>query len=319
EPQIAQSTSLPEGPIRTISPEILESILFLTNHSESTRFVSHIWNDLTFTAAKNSKNQELKQTIPLIIEKLNPGTHAECIADLAELQEAHRSLSDYVTTFAEVQRLFLIEKGLVIGILRKLPVEERDQLQEALDEELPDSMKDLFEISKLNLRTVKNINLDTFFTLLQSYQPLSKKDRGEAVVQAAEINNLDFVKLLLANGPISKLFRGAAVDAAAKSNNIELVKLLLANGAISEIHREYAVLKAAKNNNLELFKLLLADGPISEWYRGVIVMKAAANIYNKAIVRLILAKGSIIPYHRGLAVEEAAKNDNQDLLQLLID
>jgi hypothetical protein len=316
EPQTAQPILLQEGPIRIIPTEIVGSILFLANHSESTRLVSRVWKALTLTADKKANGHELEQTFRLITEKLNPDTYAKCIADLAELQGTHQSLSGYVATFAEVRGLFLIDKGFGIGILRKLPSEERDQLQIAIGDQLPDSMKDVFKISKLHPQTVKNVVLDTFFTLLQSYQPLSGYQRGWAVSTAAENNNIEFVKLLLADGPISENLLGRAVMIAAKNNNLKLARLLLANGPIHDQDRAAAVENATVNNNPELVELLLANEPISEYYRGQTVILAAR--YNHLeIVKLLLANGPISEEQREEAVRLATKNNNPELIRLL--
>ncbi|MFI5344475.1 MAG: hypothetical protein ACHQUC_09670 [Chlamydiales bacterium] len=314
-----QTTSLSEGPIKTIPTEILQSILFLTNHSESTRLVSRNWNVLTFTPAKNSNIHELNQTISLITEKLNPDTHAECIAALAAVQDAHESC--YVNTFAEVRRLFLINKGLVIGILRKLPEEERDQLQIAIGEELPDSMKDLFEISKLDLTddlaAVENLDLDTFFTLLQSCQPLSMDDREKAFFLAVYLDDIEFVKLVLADGPISEYHRALAVCEATENNNPDLVRLLLSKSCqpLSIDDREKAFFLAVHLDDIEFVKLVLADGPISEDHRGFAVYEATEN-NNPDLVRLLLSNGPISEDHRELAISTAIENNHQELLSL---
>jgi hypothetical protein len=284
--QISLLDLIPEGPITTISPETLESILFFTNQSRFTRLVSRKWNDLTFAGIENFKKREIKQTIRLIIDKLNLDTHAQFITDLAEIQDAHHSLTKFLVTPSQIQRLFLISKGVVIGILRKLPEEKSDQLQIALSEELPDSMKDLFVISKLNLKRIKDIEQDTYFTLFQSCRPLSITDRGKAFSVAIRIKNIIFVKLLLADGPISVHVRGWAVCKAAKKDNLELAKLLLTNGPILIDDRGWAVYKAAKNNNQKLVELLLANGPIPQ-------------------------------FHLLWAAEAAEENDNPELVQLL--
>jgi hypothetical protein len=272
--------SLPEeGPVRTIPLEILTYILFLTNDSERNLLVSHYWKDLTFTTAKNANSLVLKQSIQWITEKLNPDAYSKCIADLAELQKVHQSLSDDIPIFAEIRQLFLISKSLIIGLLRKLPEEERDQLQIKIGDQLPDSMKDLIEISKLDLESVDNVDLDTYSMLLKSYQTLSIEDRGDAVLHAAEINSTEYVEILLANGPISEEDRGAAVcEVVARYGNLELVELLLANGPISEDDRGMALQRASRNNDLELITLLLANGPVPQAYLRFTAIRLIAVI-----------------------------------------
>jgi hypothetical protein len=243
------TTSLPEGPIRTISPKILASIPIFTDESE----VSRIRNDFAFSAEK-SKKQALEKTIALITEKLDQNTHTQCIADLAELQDVYESRFSEAASFIEIQQLFLAVKGVGIGILRKLPEEERDELQVAIDDQLPGSMKDLFEIADLDLESVGNVDLDTFFILLQSCQPLSIDNREEAVFRATSLGNSEFVELLLADGPISEEERGLIVCKAVKNNNPEIVKLLLAHGPITDDYREVALKRAA--GDIELVNLL---------------------------------------------------------------
>lgn len=275
--QTGQLIALQEGPIKKIPGDIVGSILYFANESESTRLVSQVWNALTFAVVKY-KNQELQNTITRIIEKFNPDIQAPCIAELAQLQEAHQFKSNFVISFPEVRQLFLTNKGLLVGILRKLPVEEVDQLQIAIKKELPDSLKDIFEIANLYLMLVDNIALDTFFTLLQSCEPLSMDTRGTAVYHAVCLNNSEFVKLLLANGPISYGDRGIAVIRAVSENNLEIVKFLLNNGSILERHRGIAVQAAINNDNFELVKLLLDDGPIPHDDRRWEILKATLNM-----------------------------------------
>lgn len=317
--KILESTQLallPEGPFGTIPLEIVESILFFTNNGESTRLVSWIWKDRTFPAAKNSNIHELQQTILLIAENLNPDKHAQWITDLAEIQDTHQSHSNDAATFAKVKQLFLINKGLVIGILRKLSVEDRNQLQRKIGHQLPDSMKDIFKISTLDIKAAKdiqNLNLDTFFTLLQSCQPLSVEDREAAFFAASY--NVGFVKLLLTDGPLSEKVRkylgfpndpafiksvlannsnseeflGEAAcrvtDAFSSCYDVEKrVKLLLGIGSISEKMRRKAAIQAFYNNRgLEVVRLLLANGPTSkEHQEKALWMVADINPYRNS-------------------------------------
>jgi hypothetical protein len=293
-----------EGPITIIPFDTLKHILIITNHffthqSESFLLVCRDWQVLTFTTAKEFSKYALYQTISLISEKLNPNEHAKCITELAEIQDAYQSLT--VTTCAQVQRLFLINKGFIIGALRNVPEEERDQFQIALGDELPDSMKDIFEISKLNLRMLITVDLDKFFTLLQSYQPLAIEDRGAVVHGLARENTLEILKVLLANGPISEDNRGLAVQLAATDNDIELVRLLLANGKIPDLWLDAAILNAAiyQNGpiNPELVELLKSHG--EETYNLAIEVNN-----NEEIAKLIQCAGSInlslASYHASL-------------------
>jgi hypothetical protein len=292
---------VPEGPIRTFPSEIIERILFFSNHSESTRLVCRAWTVLTFKATINFNNHELKQTFSLITEKLNLDTHAKYKTDLTELQHAHQPNSNHVTTFAEVRRLFMIVKGSVIGILRKLPEGERDQLQKILDDQFPNSMRDLFKLSEFklphpSLERFNHIKLDTLFTLLHSYLPLSIDDQEPTFEVAAGNNPPEFVRLLLANGPISEHIRGLVVESAAKNNNLELVRLLLADGPILKWRRGWTVEIAAENNNLELAKLLLANGPISKRDREKAIGKAQDN-NNLDLITLLLNDPSLFKFY----------------------
>jgi hypothetical protein len=316
ELQTAQPTLLPEGPIKTINPEILEYILFLTNQSENTRWVCHEWKDLTITAVKYTKKPELTQTIQLIIEKLNPYKHALCITNLDALQTMQQSFSDYLVTLEKVRHYFLVGKGLVICILRSLPEEERNQLQNVIGAQLPDSTKNVFEISTLNIRTVENVDLDTFFTLLQSAQPLSMKDREEAALHAAFISNLQYLKALLTNGPISDTCRAKIIWGAIRKNDLELIEWVLANGSISRRHLGRAVWIATENNYLIGVKWLLAYGLISEFYRGLAVVEAARNNHIE-IVKILLTDGPISEEDQKFALYVANEINNPELIQLL--
>jgi hypothetical protein len=268
--QTAQPAFSPEAPITTILPELLEYILIFTNQSENTRLVSRHWNVLTFTAFIKFKTQELKQTIQLITERLDPG--AQCTADLVNFQNTHHFVHE--GTFAKVRNLFLADKGLVIGMFRKLPEKERDQLQIAIGNQLPDSMKNLFMISKLAIWDVRNVDRETLFTLLQSYQPISIKDRQLALLDATQENNIEFVKLLLADGPITDIKREVLLMEAT-CHNLEVFKLLLASGPISETTRAIAIKYAVKNNNLEIVQLLRK--PLI-WRIVAVVLKIAAFV-----------------------------------------
>ena len=306
----------PEGPIKSISFEILEYILFLTNQSEITQWVSHAWRDLTFSSVKYSRKTELIQTIQLIIERLNPYTHALSITNLTILKNV-KSFSEYVVTFEKVNECFLVGKGLIVCILRNLPENERIQLQKALDRDLPNSMKNVFEISTLNIRTVESVDLDTFCTLLQSDQPLSRHDREEAAIHAAFINNLEYLKLLLANGPISERCRAKIVCFGVESNNLKLIKWVLVNGSISEKHLGQAVWVAAENNNPILVKWLLAYGPISSFYRGLAAVEAARN-NNIEIIKILLVDGSISEEFQNFEIYVTKELNNPELIELLL-
>lgn len=271
-----------EAPITTILPDLLELILIFTNESENTRLVSRHWNVLTFTAFIKIKTQELKQTIQLITEQLDPG--AQCTADLVKFQNTHHFFHE--GTFAKVRNLFLTDKGSVIGIFRKLPMQERDQLQITIGNQLPDSMKNFFEISRVSLWYVPNVDRDTLFTLLQSYQPLSKEARHLAILDAARNNNTEFIKLLLADGSMTYADREVLLMQADRLNNLEVFKLLLAIRPISERTRELSFVEAARLNNLEVVKLLLANGPISETIRAIAIDYAIAN-NNPEMVQLL--------------------------------
>jgi hypothetical protein len=135
-------TSVPEGPITTITNEILEYILFLTNQSETTEWVSREWKHLTLTAVKYSKKPELTQTIQLIIENLNPYKHVQNVINFVILQSVQQSFSDSVATLEQVHHYFLGGKSLVVCMLRKLPEKERNQLQNTIESQIPNSMKE---------------------------------------------------------------------------------------------------------------------------------------------------------------------------------
>lgn len=280
--QTAQPTFSPEAPITTILPDILEIILNFTNQSENTRLVSRQWNVLTLTAFIKFKPQELKQTIRLITEQLDPS--AQFAADLVNFQNTHHFFHE--GTFAKVRKLFLADKGLVIGMFRKLPGKERGQLQITIGNQLPDSMKNLFKISWFSCFHAPNVDRDTLFTLLQSYQPLSMEHRQLAILGATRDNNIEFVKLLLADGPITNENREVLLMQANRPNNLEVFKLLLAIGPISEMTREVRFVEAARHNNLEAVKLLLANGPISETTRTIAITIAAEN-NNAELVQLL--------------------------------
>jgi hypothetical protein len=262
-----QSTQpLQEGPIMALPSEIVGYILFHTNDSGNARLVNRDWNIINstnVTTVKNAQKKDLKQTILLLTEILSPDTHAKCIAALVEVQDAHQSLSGHVTTFSEARRLFLISKGLLVGILRKLPEEERDQLQKAIGDELPDSMKDIFKICTLHVipsitdfsknSEIEGVDLETFFILLQSCTTFTREKAIEAAVNR---DNIGCLKLLLASGPISELQRSIAVLKAVQRNNVECGKVLLANGPILEVYRREAIKQAHIANNQELVLLL---------------------------------------------------------------
>lgn len=315
ELQTAQPTSIPEGPIKIITPEILEYILVLTNQSETTQWVSREWKGLTLSSVKYSKKPELTQTIQLIIEKLNPYKNVQCITNFAILQNVQQSFSDSAATLEHVHQYFLGGKSLVVCFLRRLPENERNQLQNAIGPQLPNSMKNVFEISKLDIRTVKNVDLDTFLTLLQS-DHLSKSERGEAAVHAAFISNFEYVALLLANGPISDKCLTKIIWQAAAENNLEFLKWVLANGLISAMHLGMAVWAAAEYDYPILVKWLLTYGPISELYRGCAVVEAARS-NNLELVKLLLADGPISKGDQAFALDEAIEINNPELIQVL--
>lgn len=141
EPQQFQPCEVSGCPIRLIPADILECIIIFTNQSKNTRLVSRHWNDLTFLAFKNSKKLELKQTIRLITEHLDPRKDCQCIAELAKIDD-YQSLS--VATFIEDWRLFLRHKNSVIVNLLELTEKKRGQLRNTTESQLPDSMKDVF-------------------------------------------------------------------------------------------------------------------------------------------------------------------------------
>lgn len=290
--QKTQPPSFQEDPIKTIPPEILEHILFLIDENENTRFVSRDWQSLSLSLFKKSKSQEVENNIRLLTEQFNPTQRDNIISYFQKLLEIFQLRSENFGTYAKVQRIFLIFKGEILYRLR---------YQTQIPSGLPNSLKNVFEIAKLNINSAMNVDLETFFTLLQSYPPLSQSNRGSAVIHATDINKIEFIKLLLADGPISEDKRKEAVEHALREHKVEIANLLQADKPILEKEQGYSgwddigfFMKVARKNS---FGKLLIDNYLN-------LIKS-------------LAKGPISESDRQWVLDLAQENGNQELIRFL--
>jgi hypothetical protein len=92
--------------------------------------------------------------------------------------------------------------------------------------------------------------------LLKDAIQISKEDRGMAIMNAADQNNLNTVKLLLSSGEISEEDRGFAVMNAAFRGHFNIVQHLLITGKIPEKEKLLAIRNAIHNKHFDIADLL---------------------------------------------------------------
>jgi hypothetical protein len=158
-------------------------------------------------------------------------------------------------------------------------------------------------------------NLETMRALLSDGATISEEDRGVAVCYAAALGNMSIVQeLLLNDARISPISRGVAVRAAASIGRLEIVQALLPQGAeIPERLRRISVREALSIGRLDIVQVLLPQGAtISEEDRGEAVCYAAKS-GDLESVRTLLANGPIELKSRYKAVVDALKYRHYDV------
>jgi hypothetical protein len=310
---------IPQGP--EIPFDSVRSIFELANHNENTRFVCWTWYEWTCKVYKESKNEELNKTRLLITKQLSQIPDWEFkynprwlrIETFNRLSSIHLSCCDNVNSYVAARRSFLAIKGLMIALLKELPLSHRHHLHAALQHQLPDSMRDIFfDFLKLPFWiSDKGIGLESLYAFIFSSHPSINN----------EINSLKFVKEQLL-GPHT---RGEAIRLAAKEGNLQLVEFFLSDvstlteGVSKEIIAEFlskAIVEAAVSNDLQTVKFLLkVSKPIPDYFRGLAVLRA---IKNTEIVKVLLADGPIHGHYCYLAVFNAIREDAIELVELLL-
>jgi len=259
--------ALPPGPINYLPKELLGSILFLTDQDvkPNAMSVSRQWKVQTLTACIEPHQQDLQQLIQLLTVNLEK--YPKCRVDLENIRASLEFHISLLVVPAQAERLFLKVKGSIVGVLKNLPLEERNLLLETIGHRISAPMRNLFRLADLTLEdAILTGDFETFYILFRSFPELSKADGSKAVALAAENGYHQMLHTLLANGFIEEI--GIPVWLAVEENHEKCVELLLGYGSIPKFMRGDAVCSAAKNNNLHNLRLLLANDQIEEDFRG---------------------------------------------------
>lgn len=338
ELQIPQAVSAIEDPSMELPSEILERIIFITDRSENTRLVNHTWNTATqkaCTASTFYEKLDLEKSLRLLIANLDPEKQSQYIADFREMHDTLQSFIRLLVTPAQVDRLFWVIKGQILGVLSKMTPNERDQLDQAIGNKKPDSLggfmthwmgSRMFELASLTTeKLAEAINNAVwgkdlkFAELLLHHGSMTEGLREEQVYSAARKDNPKLVKLLLANGPISELALRNNFSEAVMANFPEVVEVLLAKatGQSLEKDRNILVQITLTRHQAEIGKLLLDYYSWSErelgWTLGI-----ASELDCREFVQTLLSHYPISQQHRGEAVVRAARGNNRELVKLLL-
>lgn len=144
--------------------------------------------------------------------------------------------------------------------------------------EMPDKYKLFYEATAIALiqaeinvgfESCKKIKtfISDYFSRRVPLADLSVDHRGQALIYAANLENLGLVQALLPSGNISDSDRGLAVYCAAERGHLEIVQDLLPSGNISDYWRGLAVKGAAGEGHHQILQDLLNDGSIAHQAR----------------------------------------------------
>ena len=315
-----QPTSIDITSINDLPFELLKCILFMTGEESNTGLVNRLWNVQTLAFYVEPHRGELLEFLKLLVKNLEK--HPEYVEKFKTISNELLNLP-FLVTPAQAKRFFLTRQGSIVGVLKKLPREERNSVLKTIGHQIPDSMCNLFRLTNLTLTDAVNTgDFDTFYIVFRSLPKFELPDFGAIVVKLmAEKGYHQMLQTFLANvvgnGDIDE-----AVLSAVKHNHRECFELLLHYGSISISYRGEAVRYAARNNNLLILCRLLDSGPIEGNCRGVAVVEAIKN-YNfnidhlLDIVHLLLGNGPVLIYYRIGALNAARRHHNPQLEQLL--
>lgn len=282
---------LPEGPINALPPELVESCIFWTTprDKDNTRLVSRSWNAITLKESKYPRQAELERFIRLLIENLQEN-HPRKSAKLTEIKRMLTSFSSMINPPSQTDRLFLITRQFVLGVLKSLSTTRRDQLQLSITPQVSPSLNALFELTKMTPDQAINAgDFDTFYMVLENSLPLSHEDHATCVITAADAGEVRMLRLMLAKQFLTIESRGTAVAYAARDNHQECVEVLLADGPISDQHRGQATESATGNDNIELARVILKSGRISQTFIGRCLALASRN-KNPDFIQLLFSQ-----------------------------
>jgi hypothetical protein len=225
--------------------------------------VCRTWNANVVEAWKHSNLRDLRESIELLIKNLDRNKYPFIVDYLAALSASLPTLDSQ--DFVKIDYSFMQKKAGLFNIIKKLSVEERMQLKAAINDQIPNLLRYLFEIADLNLnQAIETGNFQTFLVVFhQRY--IYQKERDEAVKSAATVGHFCMLRYLLKSGFISEetqlmVTHLAMISTSCNPANLEaIMPLLLPKGPMSEPHRKWAVQFAAQNNNPTLFRLLLVD------------------------------------------------------------
>lgn len=272
--------TIPEGPITKVPNELVERCIFWADlqGKENSRLVCRSWNAITLSASKYPHQKELEDFVRLLIENLNK-THPNKSTKLAEIKDMLTSLSPFLVTPGQTERLFLITKEYILGVLKTLSSTRRsDLLQSAITLQIPPSLTTLFGLTELSVdQAINTGNFESFYVVFQNSLPLREAEHGTCVITAAAAGELQMLRLLLSKQFLTIEARGTAAVYAARDNHQDCVEELLADGPISDQHRGQATESATAHDNLDLAKAILKTGCISQTFIGRCLALASRN------------------------------------------
>lgn len=263
--QHSLSDLIPEGPITQLPVELVERCLFWTDlqGKENTRLVSRTWNTLTLTASKNPEQPDLNEFIRLLMRNLRK-SHPHKTGQLSVVKTMLSMRARSLVTPAQIQRLFLFTKGLLISVLKNLSSTRRELLQKTIGSEISTSLNSLFDLAEMSLdEAIRTRDFATFYMVFNGYPVLSKRSRGSYIIDAAKAGQFRMLQVLLNSGKISIDTRLVALGYIVADENEDCVRLLLNHGRISISGRGTLLDIASSQEHSGIVRLLLAHGPIT--------------------------------------------------------
>lgn len=186
-----------------------------------------------------------------------------------------------------------------LEIIEKNDFESEDEKKELLlrsvKMESPHLVEAFLRYTELSKKThtkaiwlASGSNALEILNLLLAHRPISEKDRGACMINAAYHGHLKIILALFEGGSISKKDLGAAVNCATSIGHFSIVKTLLAKGEISRSDRETAVQKAVWRGLSSTLKILLESGFISSDARNEAIAIAETKKFRvDAIIKML--------------------------------
>ena len=175
-------------------------------------------------------------------------------------------------------------------------------------------------MSELDLHPIlqrSNLLANSDFQTANQHEDNFEKPLIETLRDLAQKENPRIHILLLSSG-ISKKDRGLAIIDAAQHRLKLNIEILFEKGELSKKDLGIAIREAVQRGFEDVVRLLMRYGSMLERDRGVALIEAAQRGY-ETIVGLLMKDGSISDRDRKLAADAAKQNGHKDLAAFLED